>query len=106
MTAIAAKVTSRGVLVPRSIMATWGNVSEVEIELQGDVVVIKPGAVDGGKPLRSEIIGNMEAAGLIEPLPWRRPAAVSKDERVRLARILGSVGPLSETIIEEREDRA
>ncbi len=106
MTVIAAKMTSRGVLVPRSLMATWGNIREVEIELQGDMVVIKPGPADTDEQLRSQIINKMEAAGLIEKLPWPHPPVISSDERARLARVLGSGKPLSDTIIEEREERA
>ncbi|MEZ4767025.1 MAG: hypothetical protein R2844_01190 [Caldilineales bacterium] len=105
MTVIAVKMTPRGVLVPRSLMATWGNIREVETELQGDIVVIKPGLADTDEQLRAEIISGMEAAGLIENFRWPRPPVISADERVRLSRILVSDGPLSETIIEEREDR-
>ena len=53
-----------------------------------------------------DIISKMQAAGLIERLPWPHPPVISVDERARLARIVSSGGPLSETIIEEREDDA
>ena len=106
MTAIAAKMTSRGVLVPRSMMAVWGNISEVEIELQGNLVVIKPSQTHDGEQVRQELIDRMKAVGLVEDLPWHQPASVTADERARLAKRLSSGTPLSETIIEDREEYA
>ena len=48
----------------------------------------------------------VKAAGLVEDLPWASPPVVSAAERARLAKALGQGKPLSEIIIEEREDRA
>jgi hypothetical protein len=82
------KVTVQGVLVPRPMIQAWGDVQEVEIEQRPDAIIIKP----KGRPateLRERIIAEMKAAGLVEDLPW-----------------VGQGKPLSEIIIEEREDRA
>ena len=106
MTAIAAKMTSRGVLVPRSIMAAWGNISEVEIELQGDLVVIKPSQTHDGRQVRRELINRMKAAGLVEDLPWESGTSISDSDRARLAKMFGTGKPLSEIIIEDREQSA
>jgi hypothetical protein len=48
----------------------------------------------------------MKAAGLVETLPWVRPPAASPEERARLAEKLSHGKPLSEVIIEEREEHA
>jgi hypothetical protein len=48
----------------------------------------------------------MKAAGLIEDLPSAQPLVVSSEERARLAKKLSHGKPLSEIIIEDREDRA
>jgi hypothetical protein len=38
MTVVAANVTPRGVLVPRALIATWGDLQEVEIEKYADTM--------------------------------------------------------------------
>lgn len=105
MTKVAVKVTSQGVLVPRPLIAAWGDVQEVEIEQQADALVIKPKA-NRISPLQAQIVGQMKAAGLIEDPLWAQPPVVSSEERKRLAKRLSRSKPLSDTIIEDREDRA
>jgi len=56
--------------------------------------------------LRAQIVSEMKAAGLVEELPWSQPPPVSSEERARLAEKLSHGKPLSEIIIEDREDRA
>jgi len=51
-------------------------------------------------------VSEMKAAGLIKDLPWTQPPAVSSEERARLAKKLSHGKPLSEIIIEDREERA
>ena len=36
------KVTSQGVLVPRSLIQAWGDIQEVEIEQRPDAIIIRP----------------------------------------------------------------
>ena len=99
------KVTSQGVLVPRPLIQAWGDIQEVEIEQRPDAIVIKP----KGQPVvgpRDRIIEEMKAAGLIDELPWKPSPGVSAEERARLAKALSKGKPLSEIIIEDREDRA
>ena len=105
MPAIAAKVTSRGVLVPRSLMASWGNVHQVEIELQGDVVVIKPSLAETDDS-RTELIDKLKAVGLIEDVSWESETSISDEDRAHLAKVFGNDKPLSEMIIEDREQSA
>lgn len=103
-TIIEAKVTSQGVLIPRPLLTAWGEIEEVEIEQHSDAIIIKPKSVPARSP-RAEIVREMKAVGLVEALPWPLPAAVPPKERTRLARKLSQGKPLSEIIIEEREDR-
>jgi hypothetical protein len=105
MAVIAAKVTPRGVLVPRSLIATWGNVREVEIERHADTVIIRPKPAEVA-PWRGQVIGKMKAAGLIEDLSWPEPLVVSPEARARLTEKLSLGKPLSELIMEDREEYA
>ena len=105
MTVVAAKVTPRGVLVPRALIAAWGDAREVEIEKHADTVVIRPRPAEAA-PWRGQVIGKMKAAGLIEEMPWPEPPVVSPEARARLAAKLSHGKPLSELIQEDREEYA
>lgn len=99
------KVTAQGVLVPRPLIEGWGDIQEVEIERRADAIIIKPkGQVT--HQLHDRMIKEMKAAGLIEDLPWAHPPVISGKERARLAKTLSKGKPLSEIVVEEREDRA
>jgi hypothetical protein len=100
-----AKVTKEGILVRRPLIEGWGDVEEVEIEQRPDAIMITPKGA-AAVQLRDRIIDEMKAAGLVEETPWTPPPAVSEAERARLAAMRGQGKPLSEIIIEEREDRA
>ena len=99
------KVTSKGVLVPWPLLRAWGDIREVEVEQRADAIIIKPKerpeAVQHGK-----VIAKMKAAGLIDELSWTPTRGISKQERAELAQALSKGKPLSEIIIEDREDRA
>ena len=41
MTSVDMKVTSRGVLIPRTLLAAWGDVEKVEIEQCEDAILIR-----------------------------------------------------------------
>lgn len=103
-TVVALKVTSQGVLVPRLLIADWGDVREVEIEQRSNAIIIKPKA-NRVSHSRAQIVSAMKAAGLVEDLPWAQPPVVSPEERAHLAKKLSHGKPLSEIIIEGREDR-
>ena len=104
MTSTVMKVTSQGVLVPTTMLAAWGDVDEVEIEQREDAIIIKPKESQGGSA-GDRIVREMKADGLVETLPWNRPPAVSPERRAELAEKLSSGKPLSEVIIEGREER-
>jgi antitoxin component of MazEF toxin-antitoxin module len=105
-TVVAVKVTPQGVLVPRPLIAALGgDVEEVEIEQRSDAIIIKP-KIRQTSQLRAQILRKMKTAGLIEDLPWAQPPTISPEERARLAERLSHGKPLSEIIIENREQPA
>jgi hypothetical protein len=99
------KVTAQGVLVPRPLLAAWGDIEEVEIEQRADAIIIKPKDTQT-PPVGEQIVREMKADGLVETLPWAQPPTVSDEERARLAQKLSHGEPLSGFIIEEREEHA
>jgi len=105
MTAIVAKITPQGVLVPRPLLTDWGDGQEVEIERRARSVVIKPRS-HRGRSTHARIVDEMRAAGLVESVPWTPPPAVSAQERARLAAKLGQGQPLSAVILADRAERA
>jgi hypothetical protein len=98
------KVTNQGVLVPRPLLQAWGDIEEVEVEQRPDAIVIKPKSPALARS-REQMLKEMKAAGLIQELHGTPPPKVSAKERARLAKKLGQGKPLSEIIIEDREDR-
>jgi hypothetical protein len=94
-----------GVLIPHPLVEAWGDIQEVEIEQRADALLVKP-KVDRTNRLRDRIVDEMKTAGLIEDLPWVRPPEVSTEARARLAEKLGHGQPLSELILEDREEHA
>jgi len=99
------KITPDGVLIPHPLLEEWGDIEEVEIELRADALVIKP-KVDRTDQLHNRIVDEMKAAGLIEDLPWEPSMAISAETRAQLAKKLSRGRPLSELILEDREERA
>ena len=105
MTSVDIKVTSRGVLIPRPLLAAWGDVEEVEIEQREDAIIIKPKGSQGASA-GDQIVRQMMADGLVETLPWKQPPRVSSEKRGELAERLSRGKPLSQVIIEGRKERA
>jgi virulence-associated protein VagC len=101
---VSVKVSQQGVLVPRSLVAGWDEVQEVDIEQRADALIIRPRRAETER-LNAEIRQEMKAMGLVEDLPWDQPPVVPAAERTRLARKLGAGQPLSEAIIRERDTR-
>jgi hypothetical protein len=99
------KVTSRGVLVPRPLLAAWGDVEEVQIEQREDAIIIKRKESQGAS-VGEQIVRQMKADGLVETLPWKQRPTVSPEKRAELAEKLSRGKPFSQVIIEGREERA
>jgi hypothetical protein len=105
MTIVAVRVTRRGVLVSRELIAALGNVQEVQIESRPDAVVITRKAARSDA-WRVEILDKMKAAGLVEDLRWSQPVPISPETRAGVAAALSRGKPLSEIIMEDREEYA
>ena len=105
--AVIVKVTQEGVLVPRLLVRAWGDIQEVEIEQHNDALVIRPKAdQDENSDARQRLLHEMRIAGIVQDLPWMQPADVSAEERARLAKKMSHGQPLSQVILEDREERA
>jgi hypothetical protein len=95
-----ARVTDEGLLLPREMVQDLG---EVEVVRRPDYILIKPKGIREHE-LHDQARKMLREAGLLvkvrkEPIP-----EVSPEERAELARRLASGRPLSEIVIEEREE--
>ena len=95
-----ARMTDEGLLLPREMVQDLG---EVEVVRRPDYILIKSKVVRD-RELHGQAKKVLREAGLLvevhrEPLP-----EVSPEERAELARRLASGRPLSEIVIEEREE--
>jgi hypothetical protein len=70
MTIVAARVTSRGVWIPRALIAAWGKIQEVQIEGRSDAVVVTPKSSHPDTQ-RAEILGRMRV--ILRSLSPSRP---------------------------------
>ena len=101
MTVVAARRSdSWGVLVPRALIATWGDLREVEIEKYADTVVIRPRPSEAAS-WRDQMIDRIKYAGLIEDLLW--PAPPQYRLKPHACAKLSQGKPLSELIVEDQE---
>lgn len=99
------KVSSQGVLVPRPLLEAWGDIQEVKVEQRSGAIIITPKETPAAAR-HGQVIAKMKAAGLIDELAWEPSRGVPAEERTELAKALSKGKPLSEIIIEDREDRA
>jgi len=96
-------VTEDGLRLPRQLFAQPG---EVEVIERDDYILIKPKSATAAEDTRqARALAAMRASGLIIVPAWPAPPSVSALDRAELARKLGGGRPLSEDIIEERDDR-
>ena len=102
-TNIAVQMTPQGLLIPRAALGDWYT-QELEAMWGKREIVIraKPTPADE----RSQVRQVLRAAGMLYEPHWETPPPVSPEERARLAKKLAQGQPLSEIIIEDREDRA
>lgn len=104
MTTIAAKVTERGILIPRRMVKAWGEIKEVEIEQRSDGILIKPKHVSSAEH-RAQIVQEMKEVGLVEDLSWQ-VSPPSPELRVYLTERLSQGQPLSDLILMDRDEYA
>jgi len=102
-TTIAAQMLPQGLLIPRAMIQDWG---EVEVVKGKHRIVIQPKTLTPGQERELAIQALREDGLLYEP-DWEPDLSVISDkERAELAKRLSVGRPLSEIIIEEREDRS
>jgi hypothetical protein len=101
---IAVKMTPQGLLIPRSALHDWLD-QELEIIKEQQRIVIQPKTAPATE--RERVLQILETAGLLlpveSPMPVRDP--LSTPEADKLARKFSIGRPLSEIIVEEREER-
>ncbi len=103
-TTITTQMTPQGLLVPRSALSEWLE-RGVETVREKEQIVIRPKSV--ARDEREEAIRILAEAGLLVKPDWELTTPpVSDIELEELARKFSVGRPLSEIIIEDREDRA
>jgi hypothetical protein len=103
-TPIEAQVTPQGLLIPRAVIREWLE-QGVDVIKDKDRIVIQPRSTPQTE--RERVLQILEASGLLlptEPLPPSHKP-VSAEEQAELARKFSAGRPLSEIVIEDREDR-
>jgi virulence-associated protein VagC len=104
-TSVAAQMTSQGLLIPRDAILEWME-QGIEVIKEKSRIVIQPRPEPATE--RERVLQILEVSGLLlspEPLPASHKP-LSQEEKAELARKFSIGKPLSEIVIEEREDRA
>lgn len=97
-----AQITPQGLLIPREALGNLES-QELEIVVEDEAIIIRPkSATAEAKTQVRQIL--RETGSLYKP-EWKTPPSVSTAEREQLAQKAGQGRPLSEIIIEERQDR-
>jgi len=89
------------VLIPRTLLAAWGDVEEVEIEQRVDAIIVMPKESQSASA-SDQMVRDMNADSLVATLPWKQPRTLSAEKRTELVEELGRGRLLSEVIIEGR----
>ncbi len=101
-TTLLLKVTEDGLRLPRRLFRQTG---EVEVVERNDYILIRPKSSQLQDARARAIAALREAQLLITP-DWEQLPIVSPAERAELAQKAGQGKPLSEIIIDARDDRA
>ena len=102
-TTVNVQITRKGLLIPREALGDLGAEDLEAVRKEGTIVIRPKSATDDE---RTQVRRVLREAGMLYEPEWDAPTPVSPEERTRLARKLGQAGPLSETIIADRGDRA
>jgi virulence-associated protein VagC len=99
---ITVQVTDQGILIPDDLL---GDLDAVELEIvrEKGQIVIRPKQKPADE--RDRVDRVLRAAGLLYEPDWELPPPVPPEERARLAQKLASDPPLSQEILDGREDR-
>ncbi|MFB0546077.1 MAG: hypothetical protein ACETWB_04135 [Anaerolineae bacterium] len=95
------KITEEGLLLPRQMYEDLG---EIEVVRRPDYILIKSKSTCD-RDRRDRVRQILREAGLLVEVHGERPPEVSPKERAELAKKLSVGRPLSEIVIEEREER-
>jgi hypothetical protein len=104
-TVIATQMVPQGLLVPRSALGEWLE-RGVDVVKEKERIIIRPRPAMLDE--REDAVRILEEAGLLLP-PETLPAShvpISDAKRAELSRKFSAGRPLSELVIEDREDRA
>ncbi len=102
-TPITAKMTSKGLLIPRAAIREWLE-QDIEVLKEKERIVVQPRSAPQTE--RERIVQILEDSGLLVKPEWEPTSPpVSSDELAELAEKFSVGRPLSEIIIEEREER-
>ncbi len=101
-TTLLLNVTEDGLRLPRQLFRQTG---EVEVVERNDYILIKPKSSEP-RDARARAIAALREAQLLVRPDWEQLSIVSPAERAELAQKAGQGKPLSEIIIDERDDRA
>lgn len=100
---VAAQVTPHGLLIPRAAIHEWLE-RGVEVVKDKERIVIQPKPAPRGE--RERVLQILEGSGLLVKPQWEPTSPpVSPAERAELAKKFSVGQPLSEILIEEREER-
>lgn len=101
-TTISVKITPQGILIPREELGDLDPQS-LEVVREDETIVIRSKLV--ARDTRNQVRQLIRDAGLLYQPNWPEPPSVSSEEREQLAQKLAHGRPLSEIIIEDRQDR-
>jgi hypothetical protein len=102
-TTIVVQITPQGILIPRTALQGWTDIELVQTEQH---IVLRPKASSLALERELAIQALREDGLLYEPEKKPELPIISDTERASLAEKLSIGRPLSEIIIEERDDRA
>ena len=102
-TVVDIQVTPRQILIPRAAIQNWG---EIEVTQTEQHIVLRPKTLSPAQEWELALQALREDGLLYEPEWEAGLPVISDEERAELSKKLGTGRPLSEIVIEEREDRA
>jgi hypothetical protein len=102
-TEIAVQMTSQGLLVPRAALGDW-DTTEWEAVREKQAIVIRPKLTRSGT--RAQVRQVLREAGMLYEPDWEPTSPpISDAELAELAQKFSIGQPLSEIIIEERDEK-
>ena len=101
-TTIAAQITPQGLLIPQSAIREWLE-QGIEVTKERRRIVIQPRPAP--RTERERVLHTLESAGLLLPAESLPPGVSLREPDGRLEYMFSVGRPLSEVIIEEREER-